>query len=517
MPAITQRDIREILDTLDVSGVQPGSGTGSWFSGTGDLLESVTPITGRIVGKVKCAGKENCENIVSCAVEGFRVWKMVPAPKRGDIVRRIGNAFRECKRELGALVSLEMGKIRAEGEGEIQEMIDMTDFALGQSRMLYGFSMHSERPFHRMYEQWHPLGPVLVITSFNFPVAVWAWNAMLALVAGDTVIWKPSSRVPLSAVAVMKIAGKVLREEGLPEGILNILIGKGDSVGEALIRDPRIPLVSFTGSVSMGRHIGRTVKSRLGKILLELGGNNGAIVTSSADLKLATSAILFGAVGTAGQRCTSTRRVFIHKNIYPAFIRSLIKSYKQIRIGNPLDEKTVMGPLVDVAAVQKMQSALNAVREQGGRVLYGGGVLSSGVCDTGTYVEPCICEVKANLPVVCEETFAPILYTVQYETLEEAIRYNNEVPQGLSSSIFTNDLREAETFLSSLGSDCGIANVNTGTSGAEIGGAFGGEKDTGGGRESGSDAWKVYMRRQTCTINWSQGLPLAQNIHFEAG
>ncbi|MGD0234923.1 MAG: aldehyde dehydrogenase family protein, partial [Syntrophorhabdales bacterium] len=428
---------------------------------------------------------------------------------------QIGNALRERKKELGALVSLEMGKIRAEGEGEVQEMIDIADFAVGQSRMLYGLTMHSERPLHRMYEQWHPLGPVGVITAFNFPVAVWAWNAMLALIAGDTVIWKPSSKVPVSAIAASKIAWGVMKEHGLPEGILNIVVGKGGDVGEALISDRRIPLISFTGSVRMGRHIGEAVKMRLGRTLLELGGNNAIIVTPSADLGLAVRAIAFGAVGTAGQRCTSTRRVIVHRSIYPALTDALVKAYKQVPIGNPLEEGTLMGPLIDREAVISMQAALQELKKQGGHVLYGGDVLSGGLFDAGTYVTPCLCEATADLPVIQEETFAPILYLIRYETIDEAIRYHNGVPQGLSSAIFTNDVREAEEFLSHRGSDCGIANVNIGTSGAEIGGAFGGEKDTGGGRESGSDSWKAYMRRQTCTINWSKELPLAQGISFD--
>ena len=443
------------------------------------------------------------------------MWKMVPAPKRGEIVRLIGDALRRHKKELGALVSLEMGKIRTEGEGEVQEMIDMADFAVGQSRMLYGMTTHSERPFHRMYEQWHPLGPVGVVTAFNFPVAVWAWNAMLALIAGDTVIWKPSSKVPLSAIAASRIAWAVLKEQGLPEGILNLVIGRGGAVGEDLINDRRVPLISFTGSVRMGRHIGTAVKGRLGRALLELGGNNAIIVTGSADLEMAVRAILFGAVGTAGQRCTTTRRVIAHETVYRALTNALVKAYAQVRIGNPLEEGTLMGPLIDREAVEAMQASLRSLKEQGGRVLYGGEVLSGGLFDAGTYVLPCLCEASAGMPVVQEETFAPLLYLIRYETLEQAIEAHNGVPQGLSSAIFTNDLREAETFLGHGGSDCGIANVNMGTSGAEIGGAFGGEKDTGGGRESGSDAWKAYMRRQTCTINWSRDLPLAQGVAFD--
>jgi len=505
----------EILKKLDVADEQSGAGTGSWLTCKGELLESVSPIDGSVIGRIRCASKEEYEQVAFRAHQAFEEWKMVPAPKRGEIVRQIGNALRAHKKELGALVSLEMGKIRAEGEGEVQEMIDIADFAVGQSRMLYGLTMHSERPLHRMYEQWHPLGPIGVITAFNFPVAVWAWNAMLALIAGDTVIWKPSSKVSLSAIAASKIAWRVLKENGLPEGILNVVVGKGNDVGEALINDRRVPLVSFTGSVRMGRHIGETVKRRLGRTLLELGGNNAIIVTQSADLDLALRAILFGAVGTAGQRCTSTRRVIVHRSIYLALCDTLVKAYKQVSIGNPLEEGTLMGPLIDREAVGSMQAALRKLAQQDGRVLYGGDVLSGGLFDAGTYVTPCLCEATADLPIVHEETFAPILYLIQYETIDDAISYHNAVPQGLSSGIFTNDLREAERFLSHRGSDCGIANVNIGTSGAEIGGAFGGEKDTGGGRESGSDSWKAYMRRQTCTINWSKELPLAQGINFD--
>jgi aldehyde dehydrogenase (NAD+) len=439
---------------------------------------------------------------------------MVPAPERGDIVRQIGIAVRARKQELGALVSLEVGKIRAEAEGEVQEMIDICDFAVGQSRMLYGLTMHSERPRHRMYEQYHPLGPIGVITAFNFPVAVWSWNAMIALVAGDTVVWKPSSKAALTALALSKIISRVLQENDLPEGILNVVIGSRNEVGERLIADKRLPLISATGSVAMGRHVGQVVAYRLGKSLLELGGNNGVIVSSQADLDLAIRAILFGAVGTAGQRCTTIRRVIAHKEIFSPLTEALIQAYKQVVIGNPLEDGVLMGPLIDGQAVQDMQKGLEELKGQGGRILYGGEILSGGIYDAGTYVTPCICEARNEYPIVQEETFAPILYLIPYDTLEEAIQYQNNVPQGLSSAIFTNDLHESEIFLSHMGSDCGIANVNIGTSGAEIGGAFGGEKDTGGGRESGSDAWKTYMRRQTCTINWSREMPLAQGIEF---
>ncbi len=507
--------MEEILKKLGLVDDQSGAGTGSWLECTGDIVESVSPIHGRAIGRIRCAGKEEYESVAAASAKAFREWRMVPAPARGDIVRHLGNALRVHKEELGALISLEVGKIRAEGEGEVQEMIDIADFAVGQSRMLYGLTFHSERKRHRMYEQWHPLGPVGVITSFNFPMAVWAWNAMIALVAGDTVIWKPSSKAPLCAVAIMNIVWRVLKTNELPEGILNVVIGNRDEVGDSLINDGRIPLVSATGSVNMGRHVNQVVASRLGKTILELGGNNAIIVTPTADPELAVRAILFGAIGTAGQRCTTTRRLIVHKDIYETFTRALIKAYKQVPIGDPLKKEILMGPLIDRKAVDAMQAVLERLKDQGGNVLYGGEILSGGCFDTGTYVTPCICEAESDYPVVREETFAPILYLIQYEKLEGAIHFHNAVPQGLSSAIFTNDLRESEAFLSHMGSDCGIANVNIGTSGAEIGGAFGGEKDTGGGREAGSDAWKAYMRRQTCTINWSGELPLAQGIRFE--
>ncbi|MFC1838091.1 aldehyde dehydrogenase family protein [Thermodesulfobacteriota bacterium] len=507
--------MEEILKKLDLLGENSGAGTGSWLECRGEIIESFSPVHGKAIGRIRCAGKEEYEEVVANSIEAFQEWRMVPAPKRGEIVRQLGNALREHKEALGALISLEVGKIRAEGEGEIQEMIDIADFAVGQSRMLYGLTFHSERTRHRMYEQWHPLGPVCVITAFNFPMAVWAWNAMIALVAGNSVIWKPSSKAPLCAIAIMNIAWQVMKENGIPEGLINLVIGNRDEVGESLINDRRIPLISATGSVPMGRHVGEVVASRFGKTILELGGNNGIIVTPTADLELAARGILFGAVGTAGQRCTTTRRLIVHKDIYKSFTQALINAYKQVPIGDPLKEGILMGPLIDKKAVKDMQEALKKLKKQGGRVLYGGETLSGGIFDTGTYVTPCICEAEFNYPVVREETFAPILYLIQYENLEEAIQYHNAVPQGLSSAIFTNDLRQAENFLSHAGSDCGIANVNIGTSGAEIGGAFGGEKDTGGGREAGSDAWKAYMRRQTCTINWSGELPLAQGIRFE--
>jgi aldehyde dehydrogenase (NAD+) len=507
--------MEEILKRLDLVGEQSGAGTGAWLACSGKILESISPVDGRIIGSVRSAETVDYERVMEKALSAFEYWRMVPAPKRGEVVRQIGNAIREKKQDLGSLITLEMGKIEVEGEGEVQEMIDMADFAVGQSRMLYGLSMHSERPRHRLYEQWHPLGPVGVITSFNFPLAVWSWNTMLALIAGDSVIWKPSSKTPLTAIAVMKIIWRVLEANNLPEGILNLIIGGREEVGEAMINDSRMALVSATGSIAMGRHVAASAASRLGRTILELSGNNAVIVAPSADLDLTVRAIVFGSVGTAGQRCTTTRRVIAHQSIYTELSRALIKAYRQIRIGNPREEGVLMGPLVSLGAVEKMGIAIENLKGQGGQVLYGGEVLTGGVFEAGTYVRPCICAARADMPIVREETFAPILYLMDYEDLEDAIDKQNQVPQGLTSAIFTTDLREAETFLSQIGSDCGIANVNIGTSGAEIGGAFGGEKDTGGGREAGSDAWKAYMRRQTCTINWSDELPLAQGIQFE--
>lgn len=507
--------MKSILGKFDLSGKQTGAGTGSWLPCQGAVQKTFSPINGKRIGQIRGTDEAAYEKVISAAEEAFLYWRRVPAPVRGDIVRQIGDAFRRAKKDLGALVSLEVGKIRAEGEGEVQEMIDIADLAVGQSRMLYGLSLHSERPGHRMYEQWHPLGPIGVITAFNFPVAVFAWNAMLALIAGDTVIWKPSGKAPLCAIATAGIVWKVLRENHLPEGLVNVIIGDRNTVGDRLLNDRRVPLISATGSVAMGRHVARTVGSRLGKTLLELGGNNAVIVTPRADLDLAVRAIVFGAVGTAGQRCTTTRRVIAHKDILSPLKEALIRAYRQVPVGNPLVSGTLMGPLIDHAAVDTMQEALKKIPRQGGRILYGGEVLAGGIFDAGTYVTPCICEVPRTSPIVQEETFAPILYLISYDHLDEAIAIQNEVPQGLSSAIFTQDLTESETFLSHRGSDCGIANVNVGTSGAEIGGAFGGEKDTGGGREAGSDAWKAYMRRQTNTLNWSGELPLAQGIRFD--
>jgi aldehyde dehydrogenase (NAD+) len=507
---------RSIIETLALHGEHSGAGSGSEAWASGPPLRRVSPIDLQPLGVVRSASAEDCSRAIEQATTAFKVWRMVPAPRRGEVVRQIGEMLRRHKKELAEIISLEVGKIRAEAEGEVQEMIDMADFAVGQSRMLYGATMPSERPGHRIYEQWHPLGPVGVITAFNFPVAVWSWNAFIALVCGDTVIWKPSSKAALSAVAAMSLIWPVLKKNDLPDGILNLVVGSGPSIGEAMIQDRRIPLISATGSVRMGRHVATAVGSRLGRTLLELGGNNAVIVSPSADLNLAVRAVVFGAIGTAGQRCTTIRRVLVHADMFDSFCASLVRSYREIRIGDPLNAGVLMGPLIDAEAVDTMQIALKQLRDQGGKIIYGGQALSGGIFDTGTYVTPCIAEARADMPIVHEETFAPILYLIRFRTLEEAVAHLNAVSQGLSSAIFTNHLLEAEAFLSASGSDCGIANVNIGTSGAEIGGAFGGEKDTGGGREAGSDAWKAYMRRQTVTVNWSGKLPLAQGIEFKS-
>ncbi|MCU0559975.1 MAG: aldehyde dehydrogenase family protein [Desulfobacterales bacterium] len=499
---------------LDLLGEQQGAGFGSPFTCRGEVLNAVSPIDLEVIGRIRTAAVADYETVLRAAAAAFKRWSEVPAPQRGEIVRRIGGVLRDRKKELAEVVAREVGKIRSEAEGEVQEMIDMADFAVGQSRMLYGSTMPSERPRHRLYEQWLPLGPVGVITAFNFPLAVWAWNALLALVCGNTVVWKPSAKAALSAVAAMKLIWPVLAQSGAPEGVLALVIGGRGSVGQRLIDDPRLPLISATGSVEMGRHVSQAVSARLGRTILELGGNNAVIVAPSADLDLALRAVVFGAVGTAGQRCTTTRRAIVHRDIYERFCSRLTGAYRKLRIGNPLAEGTHMGPLIDRAAVEAMQAALEKARGQGGRVLYGGDVLAGGLFAAGTYVTPCLVEADADLPIVQEETFAPILYLTRYDWLEEAIGLQNAVPQGLSSAIFTRDLLEAELFLSHRGSDCGIANVNLGTSGAEIGAAFGGEKQTGGGREAGSDAWKAYMRRQACTINWSRDLPLSQGVDF---
>jgi aldehyde dehydrogenase (NAD+) len=503
----------DFLKELGIESVNPGacSGPGQWSPVEGrDLLSSVNPATGEEIAKVAQASEEDYEKVMTVATEAFKEWRMVPAPKRGLVVRDLGEALRAKKEPLGKLVTLEMGKILQEGYGEVQEMIDICDFALGLSRQLYGLTMHSERPQHRMYEQWHPLGVVGVISAFNFPVAVWSWNAALAAVCGDMTLWKPSSQTPLTAVAVQNICNEVMQAHNL-SGVFSLTIGRGSVVGEKLINDRRIPLVSATGSCQMGYRIGKVVGERLGRTILELGGNNAIIVDESADIDMAMRAVLFGAVGTAGQRCTSTRRVFLHESVAADFTDKLLRAYKQVRIGDPLDENTLMGPLVNRAAVEDMMNALETIKKSGGEILYGGNAIDR----DGFFVEPTIVKAQHDWPIVHEETFAPILYLIEYKTLEEAIEWHNEVPQGLSSAIFTTNVLHSERFLSHAGSDCGIANVNIGTSGAEIGGAFGGEKETGGGRESGSDAWKAYMRRQTNTINWSKELPLAQGIKFE--
>ncbi len=502
-----------LLETLHLKDVNPGACTGpdGWIEDAdGKELVSYNPATGEPIAKVVQAAAATYEAVLRKAVKAFESWRSVPAPKRGLVVRDLGAALREAKEPLGELITVEMGKIKAEGLGEVQEMIDICEFATGLSRQLYGVTTHSERTGHRMYEQWHPLGVVGIITAFNFPTAVWSWNAALAAVCGDTMVWKPASAVPLTALAVQHICDRVSADHGLG-GVFNLLIGSGGEIGERMLTDTRIPLLSFTGSVRMGRHVAETVARRLGRTILELGGNNGIVVTEDADLNLATRAILFGAVGTAGQRCTTTRRIIMHQRIATDLTERLVRAYKQVTIGNPLQDGILMGPLVNEKAVEDMMGALETIRSQGGEVLTGGHRLpEKGRC----FVEPTIVKMKKQTPIVCEETFAPILYLMEYETLDEAIALHNGVPQGLSSAIFTTNLLSAERFLSATGSDCGLANVNIGTSGAEIGLAFGGEKETGGGRESGSDAWKLYMRRQTNVINWSGELPLAQGIKF---
>ncbi len=507
----------DFLEKLGIKEVNYGATTGSsngWIKTTGEKLVSYSPIDGKPIASVIQATEDEYELVIKKAEEAFKTWKMMPAPQRGQIVREIGDILREYKESLGELVTLEMGKIKAEGMGEVQEMIDVADFAVGLSRQLYGYTMHSERPYHRMYDQYHPLGIVGIITAFNFPVAVWSWNALLAAVCGDVCLLKPSSKTPLTAVAISNIIAPVVDKHGL-DGVFSLVVGKGSDVGERLINDKRIPLVSATGSTRMGKRIGEAVAKRLGRSLLELGGNNAIIVTEDANLDMAVRATLFGAVGTAGQRCTSTRRIIIQKSVKERFLESLIKAYKQVPIGNPLNEGVLMGPVIDKDAFDHMMNSIERAKKAGGKVLCGGGRKNIEGLEGGYYPEPTIMEVKNDYDVVQEETFAPLLYIIEYDTLEEAIEIHNGVPQGLSSAIFTNSLVSQQTFLSHIGSDCGIANVNIGTSGAEIGGAFGGEKETGGGRESGSDAWKVYMRRQTNTINWGTSLPLAQGIKFD--
>ncbi len=501
-----------ILKKLGLRSENDGVFSGQWC-GSGPVLKSVSPVDGKVLATIRTARSDDYESALQRATAAFVSWHSVPAPKRGELIRQFGNALRAAKSDLGKLIALESGKIVAEGEGEVQEMIDICDFAVGLSRQLYGLTMPSERPGHRMLEQWHPLGVVGIISAFNFPVAVWAWNSALALVCGDATFWKPSELAPLCAIATIKIAERVCRENGADPALFSLAIGERD-VGERMALDKRLPLVSATGSTHMGRDVGAKVQRRLGRALLELGGNNGIIVAPSADLDLAARAILFGAVGTAGQRCTSTRRVLVHRTLEKNLTQRLLAAYRQVPIGNPLEAGTLMGPLISLAAVESMQQALRRLREEGGEILYGGRPLTGEKFPGGRYVEPCLAKAGPRYKIVQEETFAPILYLIPYEKLDDAIAWHNAVPQGLSSAIFTNDLRESELFLSDRGSDCGIANVNIGTSGAEIGGAFGGEKETGGGRESGSDAWKTYMRRQTVTVNYSGQLPLAQGIQF---
>jgi len=501
------------LKALDLKAVNPGVFDGEW-GGSGKPLPSHSPTDGSLLAEVRTATPAECERALQRAAAAFEKWKSVPAPKRGEVIRQLGNALRTAKEDLGRLVTWEAGKIIAEGQGEVQEMIDICDFATGLSRQLYGLTITSERPNHRMMEQWHPLGVVGVITAFNFPVAVWAWNTALAVVCGDATVWKPSSLTPLTAIATVKIAEKVCRANAVDPALFTLLIGDGATVGQRLLEDKRVPLVSATGSCKLGVKVAECVGRRFGRTILELGGNNAIIVAPSADLGLALRAILFGAVGTAGQRCTTTRRVIVHDSLRDSLVKRLVKAYEQIPIGHPALPDTLMGPLINRQAVAEMQAALERVRAGGGKILFGGENLVGPKFPGGCYVRPCLVAARHDMQIVHEETFAPILYLVGYDKFADAIAYQNEVPQGLSSAIFTNDVREAEMFLSARGSDCGIANVNIGTSGAEIGGAFGGEKETGGGRESGSDAWKAYMRRQTATINYGQDLPLAQGIQF---
>jgi len=508
--------IAEVLKALGIKDINPGASTGTkWIDTKGEMIESYSPADGALIGKIKQATAEDYENVIKQSEEAFKTWRMVPAPKRGEVVRQIGDQLRAYKEPLGKLVAYEMGKIYQEGLGEVQEMIDICDFAVGLSRQLHGFTMHSERFKHRMYEQYHPLGIVGVISAFNFPVAVWSWNAMLAMVCGDVVVWKPSSKVMLCAIAVHNIIADVLKKNEVPEGVVNLLAGGSKYIGDNFLSDKRVPLISATGSTRVGKRVGAIVGERLGRSLLELGGNNAIIITENADLEMALRAVVFGSVGTAGQRCTSTRRLIIHESVYENFKSKLLKAYEHIRIGHPLNEKTLVGPLIDKGAVKDFTNAIEKVKKENGKIIYGGEVMTGEGYESGCYVKPCIAEVTKNLDIVCDETFAPLLYIMKYKTMEEAMDFHNGVPQGLSSAIFSRNMLETERFLSHEGSDCGIANVNIGTSGAEIGGAFGGEKETGGGRESGSDAWKIYMRRQTNTINYSTELPLAQGIKFD--
>ena len=506
--------IREVLELFKIGKENSGASTGTKsFQTQGNKIDSFSPVTGELIASVNTATPEDYETVIKTAEAAFKEWRMVPAPKRGEVVRQIGDELRKYKNELGMLVSYEMGKSYQEGLGEVQEMIDICDFAVGLSRQLYGLTMHSERPLHRMYEQYHPLGVVGIISAFNFPVAVWSWNAALAWVCGDVCVWKPSSKTPLCALACQNIIAPVLKKNNVPEGVSCVVIGNAS--GDLMNKDKRIPLISFTGSTRIGRSVASMVAERFGRTILELGGNNAIIVSEHADIKMVLVGAVFGAVGTAGQRCTSTRRLIVHESVYDKTISVLKNAYGQLSIGNPLDEKNHVGPLIDKKATEDYLNAIERAKQEGGKIVVEGGVLSGAGYESGCYVKPCIIEAKNEYHIVQEETFAPILYVMKYKTIEEAIAMQNGVPQGLSSSIFTTNMREMEKFLSQAGSDCGIANVNIGTSGAEIGGAFGGEKETGGGRESGSDAWKIYMRRQTNTINYGDSLPLAQGIRFD--
>jgi aldehyde dehydrogenase (NAD+) len=507
--------MQDILKKLGLDIENNGSSTGTNpVASSGKKIDSFSPVDGKLIASVTSTDEQAYETIIKQAQLAFAEWKMYPSPRRGDIVRQIGDALRENKEALGKLVSYEMGKSLQEGYGEVQEMIDIADFAVGLSRQLHGLTMHSERPGHRMYEQWHPLGIVGIISAFNFPVAVWSWNALLAWVCGDVCVWKPSEKTPLCGIACQDIIAKVFKKNNVPEGVSNLVIGERE-MGERIASDNRIPLVSATGSTRMGKAVGAAVGARLGRSLLELGGNNAIIISKDADIEMAIVGAVFGAVGTAGQRCTSTRRLIIHESVYDSFTKRLVAAYNQLKIGNPLDEKNHVGPLIDKDAVKNYLDAIEKCKAEGGRFLVAGGVVEGKDFESGCYVKPCIAEAEPHFDIVQHETFAPILYLLKYKNFNEAIAIQNAVPQGLSSSVMTLNLREAEQFLSSAGSDCGIANVNIGTSGAEIGGAFGGEKETGGGRESGSDAWRIYMRRQTNTINYSSSLPLAQGIKFD--
>lgn len=504
----------DFLKKLGIKAENPGTASGSaWIDTKGKIIESYSPVDGKVIGAVVSTDRISYDKVVDAARLAFDAWRHWPAPKRGEVVRQIGDALREKKEYLGRLVSYEMGKSLQEGYGEVQEMIDICDFAVGLSRQLHGLTMHSERPGHRMYEQWHPLGVVGIISAFNFPVAVWSWNSMLAWVCGNACVWKPSEKTPLCAIACQEIVNEIFRKNEVPDGISSLVIGERET-GEWLSTDSRIPLVSATGSTRMGKSVAEAVAARLGRSLLELGGNNAIIISKHADVEMSVLASVFGAVGTAGQRCTSTRRLIIHEEIYDKLKQRLVSAYKQLRIGNPMDEKNHVGPLIDKDAVRMYEAAIQECKKEGGKFLVEGEVLKGDGYESGCYVRPCIAEVEPHFDIVKKETFAPILYLMKYDEIGSAINIQNSVPQGLSSSIMTLNLREAEQFLSHWGSDCGIANVNIGTSGAEIGGAFGGEKETGGGRESGSDAWKNYMRRQTNTINFSPNLPLAQGIKF---